>query len=249
MGPRVLWEPGRAVGPGCTVGGPRAIRAVSFDQRLGASARCVALMPSYGCQPAIPHVIPRRLIQTLNLHRWNCNVFGASRKMTAINYVRNLAGGGVGAARFGRPRRDPSAPRASIGASARCPARPCRPRAPRPACPAARPSDLSGAAARPCGPSGALHARARGGFALHEALWQRAVGVSEPHVVQFPRLVKVLAWLWLVWCPKCRPPRRKTVKTGCCGRSGLRFGHNSVWHGVLFARKPLNMRVNPLMRT
>ena len=32
--------------------------------------------------------------------------FGASRKMTAINYVRNLAGGGVGAARFGRPRRE-----------------------------------------------------------------------------------------------------------------------------------------------
>ena len=66
--------------------------------------RCVALMPSYGCQPAISHVIPRWLIQILNLHRWNCNVFGASRKMTAINYVRYLSGGGVGAARFGRPR-------------------------------------------------------------------------------------------------------------------------------------------------
>ena len=25
-----------------------------------------------------------------------------------------------------------------------------------------------------------------GGFALHEALWGRVVGVSEPHVVQFP---------------------------------------------------------------
>jgi len=54
--PRVFWEPGPALGPGCTVGGPRAVRAASFDQRLGASARCVALMPSYGCQPAIPHV-------------------------------------------------------------------------------------------------------------------------------------------------------------------------------------------------
>ena len=28
-----------------------------------------------------------------------------------------------------------------------------------------------------------------GGFALHEALWLRVAGVSEPHVVQFPRLV------------------------------------------------------------
>ena len=27
-----------------------------------------------------------------------------------------------------------------------------------------------------------------GGFALHEALWRRVVGVSAPRVVQFPRL-------------------------------------------------------------
>ena len=38
--------------------------------------RCVALMPRYGCQPAISHVIPMRLVQILNPHRWNCNVFG-----------------------------------------------------------------------------------------------------------------------------------------------------------------------------
>ena len=180
----------------------QAVRAASFDQRLarhparpcGPSgalhadgafaadvARRVALIPSYGCQPAISHVIPRRLIQTLNLHHWNCNVFGTSRKMTAINYVRHLAGGGVVAARFGQ-----ALPRASIGASARRPARPCHPRAPQPACPAAWPSDLSGAAARPCGPSGTLHAGGGGGFALHEALWRRVVGVSDPRVVQFP---------------------------------------------------------------
>ena len=40
----------------------------------------------------ISHVIPLRLLQTLNLHRWNCNVFGWSRKMTVGNYVRNLCG-------------------------------------------------------------------------------------------------------------------------------------------------------------
>ena len=49
--------------------------------------------------PSISHVIPLRLVQTLNLHRWNCNVFGVSRKMTMINYVRNSGGGGVVAAR------------------------------------------------------------------------------------------------------------------------------------------------------
>ena len=37
-------------------------------------------------------VIPLRLLQTLNSHRWNCNVLGSTRKMTAGNYVRLLFG-------------------------------------------------------------------------------------------------------------------------------------------------------------
>ena len=49
----------------------------------------------------------------------------------------------------------------------------------------------------------------------------------------------------VVWCPQCRPPRRKTVKTGCCGRGGLRFGHNGARHCAPFARKPLNMQLTP----
>ena len=82
------------------------------DRRLGASTRCPARprrprggLQSVGvsvCCPArlavaslISHVIPQRLVQMLNLHRWNCSVFGVSRKMTTINYVRNLAAGGV----------------------------------------------------------------------------------------------------------------------------------------------------------
>ena len=43
----------------------------------------------------ISHVIPLRLLQTLNLHRWNCNVFPRSRKITVLNYVRNLSGPGL----------------------------------------------------------------------------------------------------------------------------------------------------------
>mgnify|MGYP003087184308 FL=1 len=43
----------------------------------------------------ISHVIPLRLLQTLNLHRWNCNVFPRSRKITVLNYVRNLSGSGL----------------------------------------------------------------------------------------------------------------------------------------------------------
>ena len=46
--------------------------------------------------------------------------------------------------------------------------------------------------------------------------------------------------------PKCRPPRRKTPTMGCRGRGGLRSGHNGARPRVELARKPLNMRVNPL---
>ena len=115
----------------------------------------------------------------------------------------------------------------------------CGSRAPRPVCPAVPPSD----------PSGALHTGGGGGFALHEAFRGCVAGVSDPHVVQFPPFDGVRTRLKAVWCPKCRPPRRKTPKTGCYGRGGLRFGHTGVCRGVLLAREPLNMRVNPLMRT
>ena len=61
--------------------------------------RRVVSKPSYGRQSASLHVILLSLIQILNLHRWNCNVFEVSRKMTAINYVRDLPGGGIVTAR------------------------------------------------------------------------------------------------------------------------------------------------------
>ena len=36
------------------------------------------------------HVIPLRVFQILKSHRWNCNVFSGSRKLTVGNYVRLL---------------------------------------------------------------------------------------------------------------------------------------------------------------
>ncbi len=45
--------------------------------------------------PVMSHVIPVPIFQTLKCGCWNCNVCGLSRKVTALNYVRNLAGGGV----------------------------------------------------------------------------------------------------------------------------------------------------------
>ena len=51
------------------------------------------------------------------------------------------------------------------------------------------------------------------------------------------------------WCPKCRPPRRKTPTMGCRGRSCLRFGQNCLGHGVSLAREPAIACVNRLYRT
>ena len=64
-----------------------------------------------------------------------------------------------------------------------------------------------------------------------------------------PRLVTMRSRFEVLWCPKCRPPHRNRLKTGGYMRGGLRFGHNGACRAVLFAREPLNMRVNPLIRT
>ena len=55
--------------------------------------------------------------------------------------------------------------------------------------------------------------------------------------------------LEVVSCPKCRPPRRKTLKTGCYGRSGLRFGRIGTCHSASLAREPAIASGNPLCRT
>ena len=47
---------------------------------------------------SMSHVIPLRLVQTLNLNRWNCSVFVWSRKVTVGNYVRLLVSAGLPAA-------------------------------------------------------------------------------------------------------------------------------------------------------
>ena len=41
----------------------------------------------------------------------------------------------------------------------------------------------------------------------------------------------------------------KTLTTGGCGRGVLRLGGSDTWPRVSLAREPLNMRVNPLIRT
>ena len=79
---------------------PLAVRAASFARRVALKPGQAPPPPTGTAarprhRPSISHVIPLRLVQTLNLRRWNCNVFGVSRKMTAINYVRNMGGGDV----------------------------------------------------------------------------------------------------------------------------------------------------------
>ena len=64
-----------------------------------------------------------------------------------------------------------------------------------------------------------------------------------------PLRVAVRSRFEVVSCPKCRPPRRKTLKTGCYGRSGLRFGRIGTCHSALLAREPAIASGNPLCRT
>jgi len=50
--PQIFWAPGPAVGPGCAP--PAPLASICASARV--PPRGVALMSSYGCQPAIPHV-------------------------------------------------------------------------------------------------------------------------------------------------------------------------------------------------
>ena len=54
--------------------------------------RWVVRLKCRSSSPAMSHVIPLPVCQELKFDRWNCNVCGLSRKMTALNYVRLLEG-------------------------------------------------------------------------------------------------------------------------------------------------------------
>ena len=69
-------------------------------------------------------------------------------------------------------------------------------------------------------------------------------------MVRFPpRLVAVRPRREVVRPPKCRPIGQQQSKIGHFEAMGLHFGGFGVNIGVLFAREPLNMHVNPLIRT
>ena len=91
-----------------------------------------------------------------------------------------------------------------------------------------------------------------GGFAPLGASPRRVAAL----MAQFPRLLAVRLPFGAVRLrfavgrrPHRRPPRRKTLTTGGCGRGVLRLGGSDTWPRVSLAREPLNMRVNPLIRT
>ena len=50
--------------------------------------------PAAAWRASMSHVIPLRVFQTLNSHRWDCNVLRHSLKLTALNYVRLMFGSG-----------------------------------------------------------------------------------------------------------------------------------------------------------
>ena len=154
--PRVFWAPGPAVGPGCAVGGP----AASCPRHKLRSTLRLVIRPGPSAQLWLPTSNSAR-----NSSMTHSNIEFVSLELQRFWGIskndRNELRAKFGWRWCQRLPLRPSLPRASIGASARCPA-------------------------RPHGSSSTLHADGGGGFALHEALWRRVVGVSDPHVVQFP---------------------------------------------------------------
>ena len=77
----------------------RPSRGASGPLASSFAAGCVFGLPcgcaliSHARRSPMSHVIPLHIFQTLKSDRWNCNVCGLSRKVTELNYVRNLAGG------------------------------------------------------------------------------------------------------------------------------------------------------------
>ena len=64
-----------------------------------------------------------------------------------------------------------------------------------------------------------------------------------------PRLLVLKLHLVSMLCPKCRPPRSKTLKTGRSGRGRLRFGLNGAGHGARgWAGAPVGKRAHERIR-
>ena len=114
---------------------------------------------------------------------------------------------------------------------------------------------LSGVAARPrlkawpCSPAWSAPPAGRrifgGGFAPLGASLRRVAGVSRLYWCNSLRLVAVRSRLEVVWCPTCRPPRRKTPTMGSRGRGRLRWQHNDAWPRASLAHSPLRCEREP----
>ena len=148
------------------------------------------------------------------LQGWTLSSMCEARAECAGERVGECAGYGVGVPRAG-PRTLPlSRPGCLV-----CPWAAARPLAVRAAsfarCVVSKPGQAlpppTGTAAWP---SGSLRTGA-GGVFLYEVFWWRVADVSDPRVAKFPRLVVVRSRFVVVWCSKCRPPRRKMLKMGC----------------------------------
>ena len=90
------------------------------------------------------------------------------------------------------------------------------------------PSDLSGAAARPCGPYGAPHGGVGGGFAALEASPRRVAGVSRLYWCNSPRLLVPSTWADLD-----RAPLTAQFSPFAGGEIEVRGGEDTVWGSVV----------------
>ena len=82
-----------------------------------------------------------------------------------------------------------------------------------------------------------------------EAFLRRVAGVSNPHVVQFPPFGGGEVTVCGGVAPTSQTTSVKNTENGLLVAKRSAFGRNGVCRGVLVARGPLNMRVNPFIRT
>ena len=191
------------------------------------------MWPGSGCQSSISHVIPQQLIQTLNLYRWNCNVFGRSRKVTVGNYVRNLSGCGLATAHGHR--------RGFL----RLEGRPCPPDPPRPPHRRHLVADRWLGALSPCCPAGSC--RRHSNFARNSSAACSNIEFVSLELQRFRRVSKSdrgelcakFVWLWSCdrpWAPSRVPAARgPPVPSGPSGPTSA-FRTSGAWCAVVVAR-------------
>lgn len=88
----------------------------------------------------------------------------------------------------------------------------------------------------------------RGGFARHEAVWRPVIGVSNPHVVQFPPDQRCASYESRGLAPKLQTTSLRNAENGLLWARWSALWANRHCYGVLFAREAAIPCAKPMGR-